>query len=72
MTLGELLCGGGPVCWEALLRSLTSHATCGAPETVGVVSVCRCNMGVNITIKGGVQRENIPASAEVNFVFFSC
>lgn len=56
LTLGELLCGGGLVWWEALLGSLTSHATCGAPETAGLVSVCRCSTGVNIIIEGGLQR----------------
>lgn len=71
LTVGELLCGGGLVWWEALLRSLTSHATCGAPETAGLASVCRCNTGVNIIIEGGLQRAEHSSSSADHFVFFS-
>ena len=67
MTLSELLCGGGLVCREALLRSLTSHATCGAPETL-----LRAWFMLGVTRMGvrQLQRETFFASAEVTFCVF--
>lgn len=66
--LGELLCGGGLVCGEALLRSLyIPHYLRRSRDRRVALFV-----GVNITIEGALQSENISASAKVDAVFLTC